>query len=103
MDRVTQGQARNPIRDGVVGHVLVLAIYLAAYYVLSYPALHDMGSRLLTSGGDGLQNYWNNWWVRDAVARCRFAELGETGKFLAPSGGHRSGEVWPEVAKERRL
>lgn len=49
-------------------HALALLIFLAGYYILTFPCLHYLTTELFCAGGDGLQNYWNNWWVRYAVS-----------------------------------
>ncbi len=49
-------------------HAIAILIYLVAYYVFSYPAFHTLTTHLMADGGDGLQNFWNNWWVRHAVS-----------------------------------
>ena len=52
----------------VLTYTLPLLVYLAAYYVLSFPTLHTFTTHFICDEGDGLQNVWNNWWVRHAVA-----------------------------------
>ena len=46
-----------------------LAAHLALFLVLSAPAILDFRTHFMGDGYDGLQNAWNLWWVRTAVAR----------------------------------
>lgn len=50
--------------------VLVPALlYGAAFVALTWPWAAEFTTRLFADEGDGLQNYWNLWWIREAVTR----------------------------------
>jgi len=42
-------------------------LYFGIFCVLTYPAIINVRSLVLTDTGDGLQNLWNLWWVHYAV------------------------------------
>lgn len=52
-------------------HLLVAALYLAGWLILIAPALPLFASHIFMDGTDGSQNFWNEWWVRRAVAELR--------------------------------
>src|SRR6059058_6359828 len=43
------------------------AIYLAIYYLFSYPLFHSFSTHYFCGQEDGYQNIWNLWWVNKAV------------------------------------
>ncbi|HEY7976398.1 MAG TPA: hypothetical protein VID72_13705, partial [Ktedonobacterales bacterium] len=43
--------------------------YFAGFCLLTYPLIWSFGSALFADDGDGLQNYWNLWWVDTALTR----------------------------------
>lgn len=65
-------------------HLLALAIYALGYALLSFPAVLHFHTHYLCDGGDGLQNVWNDWWVRKAIAEHRSPYF--TDWLMAPDG-----------------
>jgi hypothetical protein len=61
----------NAIRNAIGKfwiELLVLALYLVLTLILLYPfSVLKMGTQLIGDGGDGWQNLWNLWWVRQSV------------------------------------
>jgi hypothetical protein len=41
--------------------------YLAAFAVLTWPAVAVFGDAFLTDAGDGMTNVWNLWWIHEAL------------------------------------
>src|SRR5437870_2350220 len=54
-------------RAHVLAHVLVLLGYLVLALVFTYPLVINFATAIPGDGYDGLQNYWNLWWVRRAL------------------------------------
>ncbi len=48
-------------------HTLVIVAYLVLALVFTYPLALNFSSAIPGDGYDGLQNYWNLWWVRRAL------------------------------------
>jgi hypothetical protein len=44
-------------------------LYSVAFVLLTWPWATEFTTRLYADEGDGLQNYWNLWWVREAVTQ----------------------------------
>ena len=44
-----------------------LLFYLLLFFLLSFPLLLNFNTHIFADNGDGLQNYWNLWWVNKAV------------------------------------
>lgn len=51
--------------------VLPLALYLAGFAALTWPLITLFSTHFFADQGDGLQNYWNIWWVNRAVTELR--------------------------------
>src|SRR5438270_3971020 len=51
----------------VLAHGLALLGYLVLALVFTYPLVLNFASAIPGDGYDGLQNYWNLWWVRRAL------------------------------------
>lgn len=51
--------------------VTPLLFYFGFFFILTYPEVTRFSTHLFADGGDGLQNAWNLWWVREAVTRLR--------------------------------
>src|SRR5262245_61652303 len=49
--------------------VLPLLLYAAGYAALTWPAITTFSTRYLCDAGDGMQNVWNMWWIREALGR----------------------------------
>ena len=58
---------RSGARRVVEHGVLPALLYLMAFLAYTFPAAGVFTSELFADRGDGLQNYWNLWWVRKAV------------------------------------
>src|SRR5689334_13458761 len=43
--------------------------YFAGFCLLTYPLIWSFRSALFADEYDGLQNYWNLWWVDTAITR----------------------------------
>src|SRR5437763_16187445 len=48
-------------------HLAVLAGYLLLAVAFAWPLALNAGSAIPGDGFDGLQNYWNLWWVQHAL------------------------------------
>ena len=48
-------------------HSAVLFLYTASFFALTWPSLLRFNTHIMSDQGDGLQMYWNVWWVRHAV------------------------------------
>ena len=48
-------------------HIQVIGGYLALALALTWPTAANFASAIPGDGFDGLQNYWNLWWVRRAL------------------------------------
>lgn len=44
-----------------------LVFYLFLFLLLTFPAILKFSTYIFADGGDGLQNYWNLWWVNKAI------------------------------------
>ncbi len=71
-------QIRHVARCVFCTHLLVLSSYLLLSIALTWPLIGDWRNSLVGSTGgfvydgsfgDGLQNVWNMWWVRQAIER----------------------------------
>ena len=49
------------------GHLLALAVYLVATIVYTWPLALNLTTAIPGDGFDGWQNYWNQWWIKQAV------------------------------------
>jgi hypothetical protein len=47
--------------------VIPLFFYLACFYLLTFPQLHQFSTHYFTDEGDGLGNIWNLWWTNKAI------------------------------------
>jgi hypothetical protein len=45
----------------------VVAFYVVCFGLITWPAARYFGTHVFAGPGDGLQMYWNTWWVRHAV------------------------------------
>ena len=52
---------------GARTHLYVIAAYALLALVLTYPLALNYATAIPGDGFDGLQNYWNLWWVRRAL------------------------------------
>lgn len=59
---------RERLRLLTHGHLLPLGLYLLLALLATFPLILHFGSWLPSDGGDALQNYWNYWWTRQALA-----------------------------------
>ena len=48
-------------------HSAVLFTYAAFFFALTWPSVLRFNTHIMSDRGDGLQMYWNVWWVRQAV------------------------------------
>ncbi len=48
-------------------HGAILFLYAASFFALTWPSVLRFGTHIMSDRGDGLQMYWNVWWVRHAV------------------------------------
>ncbi len=48
-------------------HLLVIAGYIVATVVMTWPVAANMSTHVAGDGGDSLQNIWNLWWVEKTV------------------------------------
>ena len=51
----------------VLAHLAVLAAYFLLTIVMTWPAARYLTSAIPGDGFDGWQNYWNLWWVKQAL------------------------------------
>src|SRR5439155_11438681 len=58
---------RRPAPGGWRAHLAVLGGYLLLSLAFTWPLVLHIGSAIPGDGFDGLQNYWNLWWVRHAL------------------------------------
>lgn len=49
--------------------LLPALLYLAAFYLLTYPWMTHFFTHFFMDAGDGPQNVWNIWWIDQAVTR----------------------------------
>ena len=49
--------------------LLPASIYLAVFFLLTYPLMLQFSTHLFADQGDGLQNYWNLWWMDKSIVR----------------------------------
>ena len=60
-----------PWRKGAIAALRLLltpaAFYLALFTLLTYPLMLQFSTCLFADKGDGLQNYWNLWWINKSV------------------------------------
>src|SRR3954465_3294432 len=49
------------------GFVVPASLYLAIYYLFSYPLFHSFSTHYFCGQEDGFQNIWNLWWVNKSV------------------------------------
>jgi hypothetical protein len=47
--------------------LLPAALYLALFSLFTYPLITQFPTRLFGDMGDGLQNYWNLWWMNKSI------------------------------------
>lgn len=52
-------------------HLLPLVIYGLIALLVTYPLVRHFATQVPSDGGDALQNYWNYWWIRQALAEGR--------------------------------
>ncbi|MBI5877388.1 MAG: hypothetical protein HZB53_07040 [Chloroflexi bacterium] len=72
---------RSPVRR----HAAVLGGYLALALLLTWPTAANFASAIPGDGFDGLQNYWNLWWVRRALLDLQTSPFFTTELFY-PTG-----------------
>ncbi|HHW87271.1 MAG TPA: hypothetical protein GX400_13815 [Chloroflexi bacterium] len=48
-------------------HLLALALYLAATVIFTWPLAANLTSAIPGDSFDGWQNYWNQWWIKQAL------------------------------------
>jgi hypothetical protein len=48
-------------------HLLALALYLAATIVFTWPLALNLTTAIPGDSFDGWQNYWNQWWIKQAL------------------------------------
>lgn len=48
-------------------HVFPLFLYCVIFCMLTFPALTQFSTHIFADSGDGLQNYWNIWWVNKSI------------------------------------
>ncbi|HHY55720.1 MAG TPA: hypothetical protein GYA08_09815, partial [Chloroflexi bacterium] len=48
-------------------HLLALALYLAATVVFTWPLAANLTTAIPGDSFDGWQNYWNQWWIKQAL------------------------------------
>lgn len=48
-----------------------LAFYLVAFVVLTFPLITQFSTHIFADQGDGLQNYWNLWWMKKSLLELR--------------------------------
>ncbi len=58
-------------------------LYGLLFLILTWPSAVHLGTHILADGGDGLQMYWNIWWVRHAVLSGRL-DVYETPMLFYP-------------------
>lgn len=56
--------SRNPILNDILILFLFHSLYL---FAVTYPWILSFNSHLMSDPGDGLQNYWNFWWVNYSI------------------------------------
>ena len=59
--------ARSARLVSLVEHCAALLLYTLFFFALTWPSVLRLGTHILSDGGDGLQMYWNVWWVRHAA------------------------------------
>ncbi len=64
-----------------------LALYLAAFVLLTWPAVQSFSTHFLTGADDGLQNIWNLWWVNKSITQLHQSPFHTA--FLQYPGGRR--------------
>ncbi len=64
-----QAHARTASRgfSAAQGHLLALAVYLLATIVYTWPLALNLTTAIPGDGFDGWQNYWNQWWIKQAL------------------------------------
>ncbi|MDX1524209.1 MAG: hypothetical protein R3264_21445, partial [Anaerolineae bacterium] len=55
--------ARRPLYS----HILVIIAYFLLTILMTWPAVLHLTDGIPGDGFDGWQNYWNLWWVKQAV------------------------------------
>lgn len=63
-----QSGASKTIAGSVELVVIPLIFYLACFYLLTFPQLHQFSTHYFTDEGDGLGNIWNLWWTNKAIS-----------------------------------
>lgn len=66
-------------------HLLALALYLAATVVFTWPLALNLTTAIPGDSFDGWQNYWNQWWIKQALID-RLANPLVTDLLYAPTG-----------------
>lgn len=63
--------AASPVgrRTWFARHGVPLLLYAFGYCLLTWPAMLHFSTHFLCDEGDGMQNVWNLWWIRDAAER----------------------------------
>src|SRR5450756_449952 len=51
--------------------LLPAALYFALFCLLTYPLITMFSTRLFGDLGDGVQNYWNLWWMNKSIVQMR--------------------------------
>jgi len=66
-------------------HLLVLAGYLALAFIFTFPLVVNFATSIPGDGYDGLQNYWNLWWVGRALLDLKSSPF-FTSELYFPTG-----------------
>jgi hypothetical protein len=66
-------------------HLLALALYLAATVVFTWPLALNLTTAIPGDSFDGWQNYWNQWWIKQALID-RLANPLVTDQLYSPTG-----------------
>ncbi|MCW5844550.1 MAG: hypothetical protein KIT77_25075 [Caldilinea sp.] len=66
-------------------HLLALAVYLLATVVFTWPLALNLTTAIPGDGFDGWQNYWNQWWIKQALVD-RLANPLYTDAIYHPTG-----------------
>lgn len=66
-------------------HLLALALYLAATVIFTWPLAANLTTAIPGDSFDGWQNYWNQWWIKQALID-RIANPLVTDLLYSPTG-----------------
>ncbi len=62
-----EGWLSRLLRTTAVFWIAPLAVYFLGFTALTWPLIENFHTHWFADAGDGLQNYWNLWWVDKAV------------------------------------